>query len=49
MLLACIRCSAGAKKLYEVEVPLTILLPNSAPSVDYRKVMTHLGFIDLAA
>ncbi|MFJ9931446.1 hypothetical protein ACIRU5_36200 [Streptomyces misionensis] len=49
MLLACIRYPAGAKKLYEDEVPLPILLSNSVPSVDYQKVMTHLGFIDLAA
>ncbi|MEU0218350.1 hypothetical protein ABZ281_26005 [Streptomyces sp. NPDC006265] len=44
-----IRYSADAKKLYEDEVPLPIVLPNSVPSVDYRKVMTHLGFVDLAA
>ncbi|MEU9796386.1 hypothetical protein AB0E27_38510 [Streptomyces sparsogenes] len=28
--------------------PPPILLPNPVPSVDYRKVMTHLGFVDLA-
>ncbi|MEU6482065.1 ParA family protein [Streptomyces sp. NPDC047017] len=49
VLLPYIRYSADAKKLYEDEVPLPILLPNSVPSVDYRKVMTHLGFVDRAA
>jgi cellulose biosynthesis protein BcsQ len=49
VLLPYIRYSADAKKLYEDEVPLPILLPNSVPSVDYRKVMTHLGFVDLTA
>ncbi|WP_256726290.1 hypothetical protein [Streptomyces sp. MNU77] len=49
VLLPYIRYSADAKKLYEDEVPLPILLPNSAPSVDYRQVMTRLGFVDLAA
>lgn len=49
VLLPYIRYSADAKKLYEDEVPLPILLPNSVPSVDYRKVMTHLGFVDLAS
>lgn len=49
VLLPYIRYSADAKKLYEDEVPLPILLPNSVPAVDYRKVMTHLGFVDLAA
>ncbi|MFC0602294.1 ParA family protein [Streptomyces palmae] len=48
VLLPYIRYSADAKKLYEDECPLPILLPNSVPSVDYRKVMTHLGFVDLA-
>lgn len=45
-LLPYVRYSADAKKLYEDEVPLPILLPNSVPSVDYRKVMTHLGFVE---
>ncbi|MEU0022605.1 ParA family protein [Streptomyces rochei] len=49
VLLPYVRYSADAKKLYEDECPLPILLPNSAPSVDYRKIMTHLGFVDLAA
>ncbi|MFB1044378.1 MULTISPECIES: ParA family protein [Streptomyces] len=49
VLLPYIRYSADAKKLYEDECPLPILLPNSVPSVDYRKVMTHLGFVDLTA
>ncbi|MFK0119249.1 hypothetical protein [Streptomyces sp. NPDC090994] len=49
VLLPYIRYSADAKKLYEDEVPLPLLPPNSVPSVDYRKVMTHLGFVDLAA
>ncbi|MER5747164.1 ParA family protein [Streptomyces sp. NPDC002225] len=49
VLLPYVRYSADAKKLYEDECPLPILLPNSAPSVDYRKVMTHLGFVDLTA
>ncbi|MFF8790816.1 ParA family protein [Streptomyces sp. NPDC015125] len=49
VLLPYIRYSADAKKLYEDEVPLPILLPNSVPSVDYRKVMTHLGFVDPAS
>ncbi len=49
VLLPYIRYSADAKKLYEDECPLPILLPNSAPSVDYRKVMTHLGFTELEA
>jgi cellulose biosynthesis protein BcsQ len=49
VLLPYIRYSADAKKLYEDEVPLPILLPNSVPSVDYRKVMTHLGFVDESA
>ncbi|MFE4177179.1 hypothetical protein ACFRR7_34950 [Streptomyces sp. NPDC056909] len=48
VLLPCIRYSADAKKLYEDECPLPILLPNSAPSADCRKVTTHLGFTDLA-
>ncbi|MFI7278545.1 ParA family protein [Streptomyces sp. NPDC049879] len=48
VLLPYVRYSADAKKLYEDECPLPILLPNSAPAVDYRKVMTHLGFIDRA-
>ncbi|MCA1219293.1 ParA family protein [Streptomyces sp. 8L] len=48
VLLPYIRYSADAKKIYEDEVPLPILLPNSVPAVDYRKVMTHLGFVDLA-
>ncbi|MFB7938310.1 ParA family protein [Streptomyces sp. NPDC056049] len=47
VLLPYVRYSADAKKLYEDECPLPILLPNSAPSVDYRKVMTHLGFVDM--
>ncbi|AXU16795.1 ParA family protein [Streptomyces clavuligerus] len=49
VLLPYIRYSADAKKLYEDEAPLQVILPNSVPSVDYRKVMTHLGFPDLAA
>ncbi|GGN65438.1 hypothetical protein GCM10012285_68220 [Streptomyces kronopolitis] len=49
VLLPYVRYSADAKKLYEDEVPLPILLPNSVPAVDYRKVMTHLGFVDQAA
>ncbi|MCX4721998.1 hypothetical protein OG818_40620 [Streptomyces virginiae] len=49
VLLPYVRYSADAKKLYDDECPLPILLPNSVPSVDYRKVMTHLGFLDRAA
>lgn len=49
VLLPYVRYSADAKKLYEDECPLPIVLPNSAPAVDYRKVMTHLSFVDLAA
>ncbi|WP_274919437.1 ParA family protein [Streptomyces sp. WZ-12] len=49
VLLPYVRYSADAKKLYEDECPLPVLLPNSVPSVDYRKVMTHLGFADLTA
>ncbi|MEW1552283.1 ParA family protein [Streptomyces tsukubensis] len=49
VLLPYVRYSADAKKLYEDEAPLPIILPNSVPSVDYRKVMTHLGFPDLTA
>ncbi|WP_424863808.1 ParA family protein [Streptomyces sp. MMS24-I29] len=45
--LPCIRYSADAKKLYGDECPPPILLRNSVPSVDYRKVMTHLGFVNL--
>ncbi|WP_073786317.1 ParA family protein [Streptomyces sp. CB01580] len=45
--LPCIRYSADAKKLYEDECPPPILLRNSVTSVDYRKVMTHLGFVNL--
>lgn len=44
VLLPYIRYSADAKKIYEDQVPLPILLPNSVPTVDYRKVMTQLGF-----
>ncbi|WP_372412042.1 ParA family protein [Streptomyces luteireticuli] len=49
ILLPYVRYSADAKKLYEDECPLPVLLPNSNPSVDYRKVMTHLGFTERAA
>lgn len=49
VLLPYVRYSADAKKLYEDDVPLPILLPNSVPAVDYRKVMTHLGFVDRTA
>jgi cellulose biosynthesis protein BcsQ len=41
-----IRYSADAKKLYEDCCPLQIILPNSVPAVDYRKLMTSLGFLD---
>jgi chromosome partitioning protein len=44
ILLPFVRYSADAKKLYEDQCPLPILLPNSYPSVDYRKVATALGF-----
>ncbi|WP_329113107.1 ParA family protein [Streptomyces sp. NBC_01465] len=44
VLLPYVRYSADAKKLYEDACPLPVLLPNSVPAVDYRKVMTHLGF-----
>ncbi|MGW1991316.1 ParA family protein [Embleya sp. NPDC001921] len=46
LLLPFVRYSADAKKLYEDTCPLPILLPNSYPAVDYRKVMTSLGFIE---
>lgn len=36
-LLPYIRYSANAKKFYEGEVPLLILLPDSVPSVNYRR------------
>ncbi|MBK3585233.1 ParA family protein [Streptomyces sp. MBT57] len=39
-----IRYSADAKKLYDDCCPLPILLPNSVPAVDYRKLMTGIGF-----
>ncbi|MFJ8848512.1 ParA family protein [Streptomyces cyaneofuscatus] len=39
-----IRYSGDAKKLYEDWCPLPILLPNSYPAVDYRKLMTGIGF-----
>ncbi|MFI8944129.1 ParA family protein [Streptomyces syringium] len=41
-----IRYSADAKKLYDDFCPLPILLPNSVPAVDYRKLMTCIGFPD---
>ncbi|MFF3558306.1 hypothetical protein ACFYXL_33385 [Streptomyces tsukubensis] len=41
-----IRYSADAKKLYDDCCPLPILLPNSVPAVDYRKLMTSIGFPD---
>jgi len=46
VLLPFVRYSADAKKLYEDMCPLPILLPNSYPAADYRKVMTHLGFVE---
>ncbi len=49
VLLPYVRYSADAKKLYEDECPLPILLPNSVPSEDYRKMMTHLGFVNRQA
>ncbi|MFE7653622.1 ParA family protein [Streptomyces bottropensis] len=48
VLLPCIRYSADAEKIYEDEVPLPILLPDSVVSVDYRKVMGRLAFGDLS-
>ncbi|MFD3920256.1 ParA family protein [Streptomyces sp. NPDC058595] len=46
-LLPKVRYSADAKKMYEDLVPLPILLPNSYPAEDYRKVATAMGFEQL--
>lgn len=46
VLLPLVRYSADAKKLYEDTCPLPILLPNSYPAEDYRKVATALGFVE---
>lgn len=46
VLLPLVRYSADAKKMYEDGAPLPILLPNSYPAVDYRKVATALGFVE---
>ncbi|WP_327749271.1 ParA family protein [Streptomyces europaeiscabiei] len=48
VLLPYIRYSADAEKIYEDEVPLPILLPDSVVSVDYRKVMGRLDFDGLS-
>ncbi|MGW1267213.1 ParA family protein [Streptomyces sp. NPDC002491] len=42
VLLPYIRYSADAEKIYEDAVPLPILLPDSAPSVDYREVTRRM-------
>ncbi|MGW2612733.1 ParA family protein [Streptomyces mirabilis] len=46
VLLPLVRYSADAKKLYEDTCPLPVLLPNSYPAEDYRKVATALGFVE---
>lgn len=46
LLLPFVRYSADAKKMYEDTCPLPILLPNSYPAEDYRKVATALGFTE---
>jgi cellulose biosynthesis protein BcsQ len=48
LLLPYVRYSADAKKMHEDDCPLPILLPNSYPAVDYRKVATALDFIERA-
>ncbi len=45
-LLPFVRYSADAKKIYEDTCPLPVILPNSYPAEDYRKVSTSLGYTD---